>query len=145
MNTHVANPSTQEPPVLEQVAPALAKSALQSTPDYINHISGLFDSCLQHLRTGADQQAMLALARGADDLHQFTLLVQLMVDASEGGPLTDTARFRQDLDICVNAMQRSLVAEDLIAVSDHIADELLPLLGRWGQAADELSQSFAQA
>ncbi len=140
-NTSISHPIS--PPNPAEVS-ALATMALKNTPEYVDHIKGVFGSCLEHLRSGADREAMMSLARGADDLHQFTLLIGLMVDASQG-TLQGTARFRRELDRCVAEMQRALVANDLIAVSDQIDDVLLPLLQSWDVAADELAGDLAQA
>ena len=140
----------QSQPAADPAAPpatdaGLLQQALADTPEYITHIRGLFESCAENLRDGDDRQAMMALARAADDLHQFTLLVGLMVDAAEGMELPDTQRFRDALDVCIKGIQEALVADDLISVSDQIDSDLLPLLPTWNQAIAELSASFAQA
>lgn len=117
----------------------LLHQALFESPEYVEHIAGLFGSCAEHLRSGEDQSAMLDLARAADDLNQFRLLVDLFVDATASEALPDTQSFRQDIDGCIREMQDALVQEDLVAVSDQIDVNLLPIFPRWPAVAAELS------
>ncbi len=122
-----------------EVRQNLLHEALFESPEYVEHIAGLFGSCADHLRSGEDQSAMQALARAADDLNQFRLLVDLFVDATASDVLPDTRSFRQDIDGCIREMQDALVHEDLVAVTDQIDGNLLSIFPRWPAVAAELS------
>lgn len=120
----------------------MARQALDDSPEYIEHICNLFDRCSQHLRTGADQEGMRALARAADDLNQFILLVDMVAGIAHSD---DVAPFKQQLDGCVRGLEAALGADDLVGVSDGIEQGLLPLLPRWGAVADGLAAEIDAA
>lgn len=121
----------------------LAEQALADSPQYVDHISALFDRCSQRIRSGNQRDAMIDLARAADDLHQFSMLID-MVSQSVAPHAKSADTFRSDLESCLGELEHALVAEDMAAVSNYIDQDLLPIFPRWSDVANDLHAAMGQ-
>ena len=127
-------------------AVTIARQALSDTPSYLAHIEGLFNSCADQLRVGQDQRALNQLARAADDLDQFSRLVGGLAALAGEEAAQRAAVFSGALLKALSQIERSLMDNDLVTLSDQIEDELIPLFPGWSEVQEGLSEGLeAQA
>jgi hypothetical protein len=117
----------------------LAMQSLDDSPVYMEHIGNTMSLCVQNLRTGNDSDGMSAFARGVSDLEQFIQLFDHISNVARVNQDVEIEAFKQDLVSVVRGLEVALTSNDMIALSDGIDGNLLPLLPRWGGVARELS------
>jgi hypothetical protein len=97
------------------------------------------------LRIGDDQAALFQFARAADDLDQFTRLIDGIIAVAGQEQIPTTNAFTGDLRETLRDMESSLKEYDLVTLSDQIEEQLLPLFPRWTTVAVELEAGIARA
>jgi hypothetical protein len=123
----------------------LAQQALADSPIYVEHIEGMLFDCAEALRIGDDQAALFQFARAADDLDQFTRLIDGIIAVAGQEQIPTTNAFTGDLRETLRDMESSLKEYDLVTLSDQIEEQLLPLFPRWTTVAVELEAGIARA
>lgn len=138
----ITNQTGQSNPINEEIYP-LALEALDNSPIYVEHIYNQLSSAVENLQQGNDQAGLNAFARSTTDLDQFIQLFEQMVALAKPSPCVATNMFREDMMNSIYGLEQAMIAQDLVALSDNIATNLMPILPRWTEVEGELRNGLA--
>lgn len=124
----------------------MAKEALDDSSMYLLHIASILSESSKQLQAGNDQQGMMNFARGVSDLDQFFKLMEQIGIAAQPQCTKQIDAFKNGILETVRNMDRALISQNYVAVSDEISGSLIPKFPAWSSVVEEFNAGLqAQA